>query len=399
MTDRRIPTSTYRLQLHAGFGFADAAAIVPYLARLGVSHLYLSPILQAAPGSMHGYDVVDHSRVSADLGGEDALVDLADRAHQHGLGIVVDVVPNHMAIPTPEHLNRQLWETLRLGRDSSTRALVRRRLGVRRRQAGPADAGRVARRGARRGGDHVRRARGRAGPALRRPRASPSHRAPSPTTSRRRWPAQHYALAGWREQDQILNYRRFFDVDTLIAVRVELEDVFDATHATLLDLHRRGRHRRLPDRPPGRAGRPAGIPRAAARPHRRGLGRGREDPRARRERSRRHGRAPGTTGYDAIRAIQASPRPRGRCRARRPVAGASAASRRTSERSSAASGWSSPTCSRRRSAGWPARRSQPPRRPANGPHVERRPRRARPRCSRTWRSTAPTSDRAPAPDR
>ena len=62
-------TSTYRLQLHSGFGFADARKVVPYLARLGVSHLYLSPILQAVAGSMHGYDVVDHTRISGELGG------------------------------------------------------------------------------------------------------------------------------------------------------------------------------------------------------------------------------------------------------------------------------------------------------------------------------------------
>ena len=93
-------TSTYRLQLHAGFTFADARAVVPYLAELGVSHLYLSPVLQAAPGSMHGYDVVDHSRVSDDLGGREGLEALAAAAHEHGLGIVVDVVPNHMASPS-----------------------------------------------------------------------------------------------------------------------------------------------------------------------------------------------------------------------------------------------------------------------------------------------------------
>ena len=93
--------STYRLQLHAGFGFADAAAAVPYLADLGVTHLYLSPVLQAAPGSMRGYDVLDHTRVSDDLGGEAALVELAGTAHRHGLGVVVDVVPNHMALVAP----------------------------------------------------------------------------------------------------------------------------------------------------------------------------------------------------------------------------------------------------------------------------------------------------------
>ena len=68
-----VVTGTYRLQLHAGFGFAAAAKAVPFLDRLGVSHLYLSPILQAAEGSMHGYDVIDHTRLSADLGGREAF--------------------------------------------------------------------------------------------------------------------------------------------------------------------------------------------------------------------------------------------------------------------------------------------------------------------------------------
>jgi (1->4)-alpha-D-glucan 1-alpha-D-glucosylmutase len=109
------PVSTYRLQLHAGFGFAEAAGIAGYLAGLGVSHVYLSPILQAAPGSMHGYDVVDHTRVSADLGGEAAFRDMAAEFRRHGLGVVLDIVPNHMAVPVPESLNRPLWSVLRDG--------------------------------------------------------------------------------------------------------------------------------------------------------------------------------------------------------------------------------------------------------------------------------------------
>ena len=101
-----------------GFGFADAAAIADYLAELGVTHAYLSPILQAAPGSAHGYDVVDHSQISAELGGEDGFRAMAARYAECGIGIVVDVVPNHMAVPAPEYLNRQLWSVLRDGRDS-----------------------------------------------------------------------------------------------------------------------------------------------------------------------------------------------------------------------------------------------------------------------------------------
>ncbi|CAN5910948.1 malto-oligosyltrehalose synthase [soil metagenome] len=92
------PRATYRLQLTPAFGFRDAAAIVPYLADLGVSHLYLSPVLQAAPGSTHGYDVVDYETVNTDLGGEEAFTQLCATAKQHGLGVLLDIVPNHMSI-------------------------------------------------------------------------------------------------------------------------------------------------------------------------------------------------------------------------------------------------------------------------------------------------------------
>ena len=85
---RPAPVSTYRLQLQPGFGFADAAEIAGYLASLGVSHVYLSPVLQAAPGSRHGYDVIDHSRISADLGGEPAFRDMVARFREHRLGVI-----------------------------------------------------------------------------------------------------------------------------------------------------------------------------------------------------------------------------------------------------------------------------------------------------------------------
>ena len=89
--------ATYRLQLTPDFGFDAARARIPYLRDLGISHLYLSPSLQARAGSTHGYDVVDPTRISEDLGGEAAFRALADAAHAAGLGIVLDLVPNHMA--------------------------------------------------------------------------------------------------------------------------------------------------------------------------------------------------------------------------------------------------------------------------------------------------------------
>ncbi|RFU41831.1 malto-oligosyltrehalose synthase, partial [Actinomadura logoneensis] len=92
------PTGAYRLQLRApGFGFAEAAALAPYLRDLGVSHVYLSPVLQAAPGSTHGYDVADHGRISAELGGEDAFAAMVRRFRAEGLRVLLDIVPNHMA--------------------------------------------------------------------------------------------------------------------------------------------------------------------------------------------------------------------------------------------------------------------------------------------------------------
>ncbi|HWC22287.1 MAG TPA: malto-oligosyltrehalose synthase [Flexivirga sp.] len=233
----RDVTSTYRLQLHAGFTFADAATQLDYLAALGVSHLYLSPILQAATGSMHGYDVVDHSRISEELGGRAAFEELVTAAHSRGLGLVVDVVPNHMAIPAPESLNPQLWELLRDGRDASTASWFDidwkaggGRIGLPF-LGKPLDEvladGEIT---LDRSGDE---------PVLRYfdhawPLALGTDSTDDVAELLQR---QHYRLAHWRAKDTVLNYRRFFEVDTLIAIRVEEPEVFDASHALLLELN------------------------------------------------------------------------------------------------------------------------------------------------------------------
>ena len=94
----RIPVATYRLQLHKGFRLADATALVPYLARLGVSHVYASPFLKARPGSTHGYDVVDHNRLNPEIGTEQELDALLEALRRHGMGLVLDIVPNHMGV-------------------------------------------------------------------------------------------------------------------------------------------------------------------------------------------------------------------------------------------------------------------------------------------------------------
>ena len=95
---KRPPRATYRVQLNAGFTFNDAANIVPYLARLGISHLYTSPILKARPGSMHGYDVIDHTVLNPELGTEADFERLVALLHEHEMGLIVDIVPNHLGI-------------------------------------------------------------------------------------------------------------------------------------------------------------------------------------------------------------------------------------------------------------------------------------------------------------
>ena len=101
MTDPRtppIPRATYRLQFHKGFGFADAAALAPYLAKLGISHVYASPYLKARPGSTHGYDIVDHRQLNPELGGEADFRTMVAAFRASGIGQVLDFVPNHMGV-------------------------------------------------------------------------------------------------------------------------------------------------------------------------------------------------------------------------------------------------------------------------------------------------------------
>ena len=112
---QRTPLSTYRLQLHAGFTFAQAGAIADYIRDLGVSHVYSSPYLQAGKGSMHGYDVVDHHRVNSELGGEAAHADFSKRLGELRLGQVLDIVPNHMSV---DRQNRMWWDVLENGPSS-----------------------------------------------------------------------------------------------------------------------------------------------------------------------------------------------------------------------------------------------------------------------------------------
>ena len=110
--------STYRLQLRDGFTLADAEKLVDYLDGLGVTHVYLSPVLTAAPGSEHGYDVIDPTTVSEELGGADGLARLSAATRERGMGLVVDIVPNHVGVAQPQ-ANPWWWDVLTHGRDSA----------------------------------------------------------------------------------------------------------------------------------------------------------------------------------------------------------------------------------------------------------------------------------------
>src|SRR5215204_889784 len=212
--------STYRVQLSGAFGFAAARAAVPYLADLGVSHLYTSPILRARSGSAHGYDVVDPTQVSPELGGEAGLRELVATLRDHGMGLVVDLVPNHM---TTSEENPWWVETLRGGPAAEAARVFdidweagggRVRLPV---LGGPLEQ--VA--------DQVRVGDGWV--------SYHEHRFPmAPGTDR--LAQQHYELVEWRRAAVDLNYRRFFTVNDLIGVRQEDPEVYRLTHATVLRL-------------------------------------------------------------------------------------------------------------------------------------------------------------------
>ena len=230
------PGSTYRLQLTPEFGFEQAAAQAEYLADLGVTHVYLSPVLDAVPGSMHGYDVTNHARIRGELGGEDGFRALAKRMRSHGLGIILDIVPNHMAVPADMSLNRQLWSVLRDGRDSpyatwfdidwatqDNRMLLPVLGGSLEscladlwvQPSGGPDGEPVLRYF-----DHV----------------LPLWPGTARLPMRGLLESQHYRLTSWRDAATELNWRRFFDIATLIGIRVEDPAVFDATHQVIVGL-------------------------------------------------------------------------------------------------------------------------------------------------------------------
>ena len=307
---RHIPRSTYRLQMNAHFTFDDASAIVGYLQDLGISHVYCSPYLQAAPGSMHGYDVVDHQQVNEELGGAAGHQRFSSRLAEVQLGQVLDIVPNHMAIGTH---NRYWWDVLENGPSSryatwfdidwhSSEVKLQNKVLI------PVlgdQYGRILAAGQIKIEQHAEEFRVRysehlfplsprsLAPVLQKAAdllredtlgfiADSLSRLPTPdaedpasvqerhrdkdvvysllgrSCAERRdvceaisnaiqtingdidalddlLNQQHYRLAYWRTADQELGYRRFFDVNTLIGLRMERQHVFDATHCRIIE--------------------------------------------------------------------------------------------------------------------------------------------------------------------
>ena len=231
----RVPVSTYRLQITADFDLFEAARRLPYLHDLGVDWVYLSPLLAAEPGSSHGYDVVAFDRIDPDRGGPEGLEAVSREARRLGMGVLVDIVPNHVGIATPAE-DPWWWDVLRLGRESEHASAFdidwaagegRLRIPV----VGDDDqtdgTGPIA---------HLRLVDTPEGGEL----LYHDHHYPvapgtwedgdDPNTVHER---QHYELVNWHVADEGLNYRRFFAVNTLAAVRVEDPEVFAETHVEI----------------------------------------------------------------------------------------------------------------------------------------------------------------------
>jgi len=247
--------ATYRMQFHKDFTFADAAALAPYLAALGISHLYSSPILTARAGSLHGYDVVDHARINPELGGEDGFRALAAALREHEIGIVLDIVPNHMAVGGADN---PCWlDLLENGRDSvfanmfdidwePAQANLRDKvlvplLGSKPRDA--IDAGDIALIRDEKLGKYAFAYRDHRFPLRKEDYAEVEAdltAANAPERMRALLDRQNFRLAFWRDAGERINWRRFFDITELAALRVEDDAVFEIIHATVFRLYAEG---------------------------------------------------------------------------------------------------------------------------------------------------------------
>jgi (1->4)-alpha-D-glucan 1-alpha-D-glucosylmutase len=253
------PRATARLQFHAGFTLDDAVPVVPYLARLGASHLYASPILQARAGSTHGYDTVSHQHVNPELGGEEALRRLVAALRQHNMGLLLDIVPNHMGVGGDDN---EIWlDVLAHGPGSSHAQFF----DVDWESDDPALHGKMLAPflgkpygEALRDGELKLAKRGPTGIAVDyydnlfpiRPEdaagALAEMEALNADTDEARdrlhalLERQHFRLSHWKLASEEINWRRFFDVTGLGGVRIEVPEVFEESHDLILRLYAEG---------------------------------------------------------------------------------------------------------------------------------------------------------------
>lgn len=241
----KVPTSTYRLQLSAEFRLADALATVPYLDALGIGALYLSPVTTATPGSRHGYDCCDPTRVNPELGSEEELAALSAALGERGMGLLIDIVPNHMAAST----HNPWWRDVLARGPASPHADL---FDIEWRAVGPAGRPQVllpvladrygealARGEIRIDGDQVAYFERRY-PVAADTRDQLEAARRDPDALHRLLERQHYRLADWRVASERINYRRFFDVSDLVALRSQERSVFERTHQLALRLARSG---------------------------------------------------------------------------------------------------------------------------------------------------------------
>ncbi len=251
----RTVRATYRLQFRRSFPFAAGAAIAGYLRQLGISHVYVSPILSAREGSAHGYDVVRYDRISEELGGEDGFRAMAAVLQEHDIGIVLDIVPNHVAVGGGDN---PMWlDLLKNGRNSAYATwfdidfdhpdpllsgkihapflseTVRVALAERHLTLHALSTGGYAVLA----GDHYFPVRAEDEPAIDRLGVEAFQ---APDALGELLSRQHYVLDVWRNAGDRINWRRFFDITQLAAMRMETPAAFAAKHAVPLSLYRDG---------------------------------------------------------------------------------------------------------------------------------------------------------------
>jgi (1->4)-alpha-D-glucan 1-alpha-D-glucosylmutase len=239
MTFSTTPRATYRFQFHQGFTFADAEALVPYLHDLGISHLYASPVTTARSGSTHGYDVVDPTRINPELGGEAGFRSLVAALRARDMGVIIDIVPNHMGVAGGENA----WWNDVLARGETSRfsryfdvdwreKLVLPILGDPLAETLASGALKVEQVD----GRYVLEAYGE----HRLPIRQEDQAIAATDDIAALIDRQHYRLASWRVANDELNWRRFFTINDLAGLRAEDPAVFEATHALYFRLYAEG---------------------------------------------------------------------------------------------------------------------------------------------------------------